>query len=161
MYGKRLLHYLHLLLFFSCGLLDLKGLIKCNVCFWQPEFKVSGPFQPHETNVAQSFPPWRQPCRFVVKKNNYNIIAWCSAQSCAANAADQTWDALLKIKPGLWKVMEEWLWAREHLYPRQKKALDVLRKPFCDMCSHGIHITYICRMKKYIEVCLEGPPNNL
>lgn len=41
------------------------------------------------------------------------------------------------------------------------KALDVMRKPFCVVCSHGTHITYICTVKKYIKVCPEGAPNNL
>lgn len=100
---------------------------------------------------------------FAVTMNNYNMIAWCSVWGHAVNVQqDQGLGHPFENQTmACEKYMEEWLWARERAFVSKAKALDVMWKPFCVMCSHGIHITYICRMKKYITVCPEGPQNNL
>lgn len=150
-------------IFFLCRIVFFKSsqLIRFSVSFWQPEFKVSHvTAAPYQTNVSQPVPSWRRLCRFVVTKNNYNITAWCSVWSRAAEEAEQAQRLTQENQTRIVRSHGRMI-VSMRAFVSKAKALDVMWKPFCVMCSHGIHITYICRMKKYIEVGPEGPSNSL
>lgn len=49
----------------------------------------------------------------------------------------------------------------ERAFVSKSKTFHFMWKPFCVTRSHGIYITYTCRMKKHIRLRPAGPPNYL
>lgn len=70
---------------------------------------------------------------------------------------------------GLWTGTEEKhgcerLWkndGEQRAFVSKSKTFHFMWKPFCVTRSHGIYITYTCRMKMHIRLHPAGPPNYL
>lgn len=146
-WSKTLLQY-----WLHCWELDFekasKQSVEFSLCHWRPRLQSitcnAAPFLLLTRRICNSRAPLEgRPAALLSQRITTTSAAWCGEWSHAAKVAGQASRHTRQVKQAWWRAMEEWLWAGEHLYPRQ--GLQMLCENHSVSCVHMEYIllTYV------------------